>query len=233
MAKEGFVARIFFDTIRYGASYARLLLTHPSGFHVPPMNRHDRDMAHAVLLIPGFLGNRSVLSPLETRFERSGVPAFSVNHGVYSAMSFGIAKEIAWSRIALLRERYPRLKSLDLVGHSMGGLIALGLIDDPVCMGLRLRLVTLGTPFHGTWAALLGCAVSRSAWQLLPFNRPRPRLFDVSVDFLSIAGDVDVLAPPARCRHPDADNVVVRADHAGLLFRKHVFQTISAFLAPA
>ncbi|TAL20201.1 hypothetical protein EPN90_01545 [Patescibacteria group bacterium] len=50
-------------------------------------------------------------------------------------------------------------------------------------------------------------------------------------DFLSIAGAHDLLAPPARCRHPDAENVVLPVDHAGLVIKKDVFRRVHAFLA--
>jgi len=50
------------------------------------------------------------------------------------------------------------------------------------------------------------------------------------IPFLSIAGEYDVLAPPAQCHHPEATNIVVPSDHAGLLFRPEVFERTHTFL---
>ncbi len=218
---------------RYSARYAHLLLHHaPRPGRSPAPSRTREDMRHAALLIPGFLGTRSVLHPLEERLERAGTPAFSVNLGVHSAHSFERALHLTNQRLVGIRERYPALTHLDVIGHSMGGLVGLDLLHQGAFAGLSVRLVTLGTPFRGTWAALLGIPFSQSAREMVPFWRRQPSLFDLDIPFLSIAGDEDVLAPPSRCRHPDAENYVVQADHAGLLFRKEVFQLIHTFCAP-
>jgi pimeloyl-ACP methyl ester carboxylesterase len=169
------------------------------------------------------------MHPLECRLERSGIPAFSGNHGVYSVVSFDVAMRLARERLKSIRKRYPSLTHLIVVGHSLGGLIALELYLEGAFRGLQVRLLTLGSPFQGTWAALLGWPFSRTARDMIPFFRRRPAAFEVAVPFLSIAGATDLLAPPARCQHPDADFLVFDTDHAGLLFRKEVFTEIRRF----
>lgn len=221
------------STVLHGAAYARLLvstLKHPPSL---TSSRAEPSSERHVLLVPGFLGSRAVLGPLEKRFVRIGVSVSSLNTGLYSACSFGITKRLLEQKIRRLRNRHPALRRLDIVAHSMGGLVAHDIVGSDVVHGLDLRLVTLGSPFRGTWMALAGCLFSPSAAELLPIH-PRYRRADPSLrpsfPFLCIAGGYDVLAPPERCFHPGAELLILPVDHAGLLLRKDVFLAIASFL---
>ena len=65
-----------------------------------------------------------------------------------------------------------QVRRIDIVGHSMGGLIGLYYIKRLGGHQRVRRLVMMGSPVRGTWAALLGVATiglfSSSSWQLLP-----------------------------------------------------------------
>ena len=101
----------------------------------------------------------------------------------------------------------------------MGGLVGLYYVKR---MGGRRRvrrLVMLGTPTPGTWSALLGVAVApfgRASLQLLP-DSPFLRELDEGplpegVEIVSIAGERDRLAPPARRRRLDGVRHISRTD---------------------
>ena len=223
------------QSILYGAGYFRLLLSHSADRAGRTLPRLEREAEEAVLIVPGFLAPRSLMLPLELRFERSGVPAFTIDFGLTTALPFSMVKERLVRAIDDVRFHNPLLTHLSIVAHSMGGVIAAEVIADGAIEGLRVTLVTLGSPFSGSWAALMGCPISFSAYEMLPIhpryapqNGSRKR---VSVPFLSIAGQDDILVPAERCEHPDAVYHPMPVDHAGLLFRKSVFRVAKDFIA--
>jgi pimeloyl-ACP methyl ester carboxylesterase len=141
----------------------------------------------------------------------------------------------------MLEER--ELSRCDLVGYSMGGLVAAYLLK---CLdqGRRIgRVITLGTPYRGValvsgWPALLS-AWCRSAVQMRvgsPFleqlhRQPAP----AGVRMLSIAGADDTLVPPeaARLDGPGCRNLVVPGtDHWQLLTSRRVFRCVGESLMP-
>ncbi|HWR00085.1 MAG TPA: hypothetical protein VN397_04560 [Candidatus Methylomirabilis sp.] len=223
------------ETVTYGAAYVRLLLSHLTSKRGRDMPRLKTHTDHVVLIIPGFLGPRSVVRPLEWRFDRAGIPAFSFNLGLSSVLPIRAIVRLLRRRINWVRDRYPYVRRVDIVAHSMGGLIAIEAIRTGVFDGFEIRLVTLGSPFAGTWAALMA-GVLPGAAEMLPLHPrfwrgPRNDAALPDIPFLSIAGDSDFLAPPERCRHPAAEYKRMPVDHAGLIFRKQVFQEALSFLA--
>lgn len=225
------MAHPFFETVKHSASYARLLISrsHP----LPRKLERDPALTTAVLLVPGFLGTRDVLSPLGQRFERMGIPAFSLHSGLYSLLPFAENRRLLIQRVYGIRLRFPKLTELYIVAHSMGGLVALEAIDDGAFDDIAIHVVTLGTPFRGTWSALLGCPFAPSAYELVPIHpryRREPSISRRKLRFLSIAGRYDALAPHGRCVHPAAERLVLPTDHAGLLLRKDVFHAVHRFL---
>lgn len=223
------------ETVVYGAAYVRLLLAYRTSRAGRTYPRLGGGAAEAVLLVPGFMGPSSVMFPMELRFERAGIPAFTFDLGLYSALPFAAIKRRLVKSVQRVRQHHPRLRRLGIVAHSMGGLIAEELVADGEFDGLEIRLLALGSPFTGTWAALMGCPISFSAFEMLPFH-PRYRRKNgmrrrVDVQFLSIAGTYDILVPAERCRHPDARWHRMRVDHTGLIFKKKVFEVAKNFIA--
>ena len=116
------------------------------------------------------------------------------------------------------------LDRMDIVGHSMGGLVGLYYLKRLGGRRRIRRLVMLGTPTSGTWSALLGLAMAplgRASRQLLPdssFLRdleqgPLPE----GVEVVSVAGERDWLAPGGRMRLDGVRRLSVPTTHAGLL----------------
>lgn len=226
------------ETVGYGATYVQLLLSHITSKRGRDMPRMKTHTDHVVFIIPGFLGPRSVVRPLEWRFDRAGIPAFSFNLGLSSVLPIRVIVRLLRRRIDRVRNRFPYLRRIDIVAHSMGGLIALEAVNAGVFDGLEVRLVALGSPFSGTWAALMA-GILPGAAEMLPVHPRNWKRNPVRrgngagshVPFLSIAGTNDLLAPPDRCQHPNAEYRLMTVDHTGLIFRKDVFNEALAFLA--
>src|SRR5215813_1385808 len=127
-----------------------------------------------VLLIHGFLGTRGSMYPLERRLAADGITVFSFNLGTFNTRDIRRSAFLIHRKIESILAQ-TNVKKIDIVGHSMGGLIGLYYVKKLGGHEKVRKLVMLGTPQKGTWAALLGVAVvgliSRSSWQLLPGSR--------------------------------------------------------------
>src|SRR3989344_2724994 len=200
------------ETVTYGAAYVRLLLSHLTSERGRDMPRLKTHTDRVVLNLPGFFGPRAVMRPLEWRFERAAIPAFSFNLGLTAALPIPVIVKLLRRRIERVRDRFPYLRRMDIVAHSMGGLIAQAALMAGLLPGAAEMLPI---PPH-----------IRKRHHVQRRNGTGPR-----VPFLSIAGEHDLLAPPERCQHPAAEYKLLPVDHAGLIFRKDVFNEALAFLA--
>jgi pimeloyl-ACP methyl ester carboxylesterase len=169
-----------------------------------PRARFDAGARHRtpVVFVHGFLGDPSNFVSLQGYLHGRGVRNWS---------TFGYGPRVDYPRVAarLLEtiegvRRETGAPQVDLVGHSLGGLVGRHLIEIGHGAQVR-RLVTLGAPW---------------------FAHPSPP------QELSIFGDDDVLVPPppsdpvARRRM-----LVVRGcGHVGLLFHPHAQRGVAGFL---
>ncbi|MFE0249671.1 lipase family alpha/beta hydrolase [Streptomyces sp. NPDC059010] len=169
-----------------------------------------------VVLLHGFIDNRSVFVLLRRNLAQHG--RHQVESLNYSPLTCDIrtAAELLGRHIEEICERTgsPRV---DIVGHSLGGLIARYYVQ---CLGgdLRVRtLVTLGTPHSGTSVVPLA-----NAHPIVRQMRPGSALLDelarpapgCRTHFVSFWSDLDHLMDPletACIDHPDllAQNVRV------------------------
>ncbi|NNN36900.1 alpha/beta fold hydrolase, partial [Streptomyces sp. S3(2020)] len=169
-----------------------------------------------VVLLHGFIDNRSVFVLLRRSLLQHGHRQVeSLN---YSPLTCDIrtAAELLGRHIAEICERTGS-KQVDVVGHSLGGLIARYYVQ---CLGgdLRVRtLVTLGTPHSGTRVVPLADAhpivrqMRPGSAVLEELTRPAP---GCRTHFVSFWSDLDHLMDPletACIDHPDlmAQNVQV------------------------
>jgi pimeloyl-ACP methyl ester carboxylesterase len=129
------------------------------------------------------------------------------------------------------------VKKVNIVGHSMGGLVGLYFVK---CLGGRERvnkLILLGSPLGGTWSAVLGLVTAplgRAAVELLPsspvLRELRERPMPPNVDVVTVAGARDFFAPVESSHLPGARQVTVDASHSGLLVDGGVADTIDQIL---
>jgi triacylglycerol esterase/lipase EstA (alpha/beta hydrolase family) len=115
-----------------------------------------------ILLVHGFAASSRVLLPLERWLVRTlGRPVFRLRLGQSLPVHTGDVRASAL-RIQRDLERLARaggFRELDVVGHSMGGLVATYLFKA-IDRGQRVRnVVTLGSPHRGTPLALAGLLV--------------------------------------------------------------------------
>ena len=192
-----------------------------------------KDAVHAALLIPGIFGQTRAMIPLAKRCEKAGIPACVFHVGAKGFLPYAFTRAKLCERIQGIRDACPRLRRLDLVAHSMGGLWALDAITEGAVDGLRVRLVTLGTMYRGTpTAALVPFALS--AWQALPWH-PRfqkgPPLQMENVPWFSIVSSIDTIVPQKHTRQLNVNHqLVVQTTHAGLLRKQTSLAPAVAFL---
>ncbi|MEO3974133.1 alpha/beta fold hydrolase [Streptomyces sp. CAU 1734] len=175
-----------------------------------------------VLLLHGFADNRSVFVLLRRSLARHGWRHLEcLNHSPLTS-DIRTAAELLGRHVEDIRDRTGR-NQVDIVGHSLGGLIARYYIQ---CLGgdLRVRtLVTLGTPHSGTSAAPLASAhpvvrqMRPDSAVIEELSRPAP---DCRTRFVSFWSDLDQWMNPvetARLDHPDLVRKNIRVSGIGHL----------------
>lgn len=121
----------------------------------------SQTVAGPVLLVPGYGGSTSALDELAAALEARGkqtvtVPVVGDGTGDLRAQAEALD---AAAREAMQRTGAP---SVDVVGYSAGGVIARLWVKDFGGGNLARRVVTLGSPHHGTEAARFAAAFAPS-----------------------------------------------------------------------
>ena len=132
-----------------------------------------------------------------------------------------------------------RAKGVDrvnVVGHSMGGLIARWMVQEMEGTALVDTLVTLATPHHGTRAAYLSPIARIRALRpgsplLRQLNSTDPR--ELSTRLVSVFGDVDVMVVPSNsARLSGGENIQLqRLTHNGYFVSRRVWRLLGDLLA--
>ncbi|MFH9722742.1 esterase/lipase family protein [Streptomyces sp. NPDC017254] len=161
-----------------------------------------------VVLLHGFVDNRSVFVMLRRSLTRNGCDCVeSVN---YSPLTCDLraAAELLGRRVEEIRARTGHAE-VDIVGHSLGGLIARYYVQR-LGGDTRVRtLVTLGTPHSGTTVAPLADAhplvrqMRPGSEVLRELAGPSPGCRTRFVSFWSDLDQVMVPVETARLDHPD------------------------------
>ncbi|MFI8961316.1 esterase/lipase family protein [Streptomyces sp. NPDC053493] len=204
------------------------LFLYPSGLvaerrQAIPERAGDRSATRPVVLLHGFVDNRSVFVMLRRALARHGRDhVASLN---YSPLTCDLrtAAEVLGRRVEKLLARTGHTE-VDLVGHSLGGLIARYYVQ---CRGgdARVRtLVMLGTPHSGTtFVPLLGDAhplvrqMRPGSEVLRELAGPAPGCRTRFVSFWSDLDQVMVPVETARLDHPDLRAHNVRVSGIGHL----------------
>jgi triacylglycerol lipase len=197
------------------------------------------DPARPVLLIHGYLATRGSLHLLEQRLAERGLivmsyPLGPVNLGDIRDSAGLIARKVESivAQTGILR--------VDIVGHSMGGLVALDYLKRLGGRHRVRRLVLLGTPAQGTWSALLGLVTAplgMASLQLLPGSqflrelaeRPLP----AGAEVVSIGAGRDWLAPVSSTILDGVRNITLPTGHSGLLVDGEVADVVADLLLEA
>ena len=189
-----------------------------------PSRREQR----TVVLIHGYLANRSTLLPLA---------AYLRWRGLRQVLSFNYPSTAGVERGAIALRDYLRHHvrggRIDLVCHSLGGLVARVYLQQ---LGGARRVdhcVTLGTPHHGTYNSYW--LPSRVGRELRPDSRLLARL-EASrreaegVRFLSVIAGSDNLVVPRVFSAHDEEVRIPDLGHVGVLFSPRVLRVVADHL---
>jgi triacylglycerol lipase len=180
----------------------------------------DQSRPGPVILVPGYGGRLSSLDDIADRLRRAGrsvqelpLPDGGVGdlHGQADALDAAVQRELSHGA-----------PSVDLVGYSAGGVVVRLWVSEGGHAGLVRRVVTIGTPSHGTEVAgaaalLLGGACAGACAQLQPDSELLDRLNEGDETpagplWVSIWSDVDqTVVPPDSARLDGADNITVQS----------------------
>lgn len=187
-----------------------------------------------VILVHGFGHNRSAFYVLMYRLRRAGwknihtlnlLPVFGGVHGRAKRLKRFVEK---------IRER-TKSEKVDLIGHSLGGIVSryyVALLDGKHVVN---TLVTLGSPNQGTSLSHLG-VVGQIPRELVPGNPLLEQLDRESFNgtkLVSIYSMNDwAIHPPrnARLRGMGQNIEIKNQGHLGLLYSKDVFEHIRGSL---
>lgn len=191
-----------------------------------------------VLLIHGFLGTRGSMFILERRLEHDGACVFSFDLGLLNRHDIRASATRIQRKIDSILAQV-NVDRIDVVGHSMGGLIGLYYVKRLGGANKVRKLVMMGTPVGGTWTALLGIAtvglVSPSAWQILPHSGFLGELMadplPPGVEVHSISAQRDWVCPATRTVLPGAHTQSVPLGHSSLVISGEVYRHVREALA--
>jgi pimeloyl-ACP methyl ester carboxylesterase len=183
-----------------------------------------------VLLIHGLLANRGSLHLLEQRLHQRGHLVLTYR---LRRMNLGDIRDSAGliaRKVESLVEQ-TGVEKVDIIGHSLGGLVGLYYLKR---LGGRRRvrkLILLGTPTGGTWSALASLALGRASFQLLPTSPFLRELnetpWPAGVEVVSMGGERDFLAPLASTVLEGVRHVALPTSHSGLLVDESVVEALS------
>jgi len=187
-----------------------------------------------VVLVHGLGGNRGLWLPFRAYFRLLGrrrVYAFGYEGGTIEGHADSLVAFVEEVKSATGEPQ------VDLVAHSLGGIIArLAIQRHGLSDSVRV-LVTLATPHQGTHAAQYA-----NTELTLPLRPQSSLMRDLNADdlknwpvrFVTISSDRDVYVLPHEAQtHPDARNLVIPGlAHSGHLLSLDVFRTVAELLDP-
>jgi pimeloyl-ACP methyl ester carboxylesterase len=203
----------------------------------PPLEGREHGSGPPVLLIHGYFATRGSLHLMERHLVRRGHVVMSYPLGAIFNLgdirdSAGLIARKVESIIA-----QTGVTRVDIVGHSMGGLVGLYYLKRLGGRHRVRRLVMMGTPAQGTWSALLGLVTAplgRASLQLLPGSPFLRELAEcplpAGADVVSIGALRDWLAPVASTVLEGVRHISVPTGHSGLLVEEQVADIVTRLL---
>ncbi len=200
-----------------------------------PFSRSRPGAQSPVVLVHGYLGTRAAFFWLAWRLRHDGFGTIAaVNY-----RSMGGDLQTAARKLAATVERLAAesgAERVNIVTHSLGGLVARAYIREPGSPSRVGRLVTLGAPHQGT--KLAGLSFDSLGRSILPgspllaelsANDPVPGAVSVTSIFSTF--DAKVL-PWRNGYYPGAENIEIAGiGHDALLFSPKVYALVAESLA--
>ena len=211
------------------AAFAAAGLLMPFGIRSASRRTPRAKDQRSVVLVHGYLANRSTLLPLAAYLRLRGVKqVLQFNYDSRAGVERG-----ALGLRAFLRQ-HVRGGRIDLVGHSLGGLVARVYVQELGGHRRVDRCVTLGTPHRGTYNSYW--LWSRVGGELRPDSQLLARL-EASrsamqgVKFLSLIAGSDNLVIPRVFASHEQEAVIQDVGHVSMLFAPSVLRRVGDFLA--
>lgn len=181
-----------------------------------------------VFFVHGFGATGPVFEPMRAYVEeRLGVRTLDFTYGSFTSFH-RVAERLARE----IEEQVDPASRLDLVGHSLGGLLVRWYVQELGGASRVRRVITLATPHAGTRSARIAPGPLRQA--LLPDNpvvrrlhRGRHRANDVEHHALVAGSDMMVTPPASAAALPDANvRWFDHIGHNGMLFEPEVLEAV-------
>ena len=196
---------------------------------------HGKDEFAPVVLVHGLAGNRGAWWPFRLFMKVLG------HRRVYA---FGYEKGTIEEHAALLKDfmvevcKVTGVQQVDVVAHSLGGLISRYAIQKLGMADSVRTLITMATPHQGTYAALYA-----NTTLTLPMRPSSEMINDLNSEdlsafrnrFFTLYSDRDVyVLPHEMMTHPAAENIFVPdISHSQYLLSPQVFRVVASLLNPA
>ena len=199
----------------------------------PALPRKISTPKRPILFIHGIFHNRSTFAWLKQKLYTKGFRHFKEVDLMTSIRPIPhLAEQIAREARLLLKKH--EVSEIDIVAHSMGGVIARYFVQLLGGDGIVRNLITLGTPHQGTeW----------SRYSILPHLRelkPQSRTLELlnqsgppkQTRAIAISGELDIVIRPKDCMWWNGVRNIhlSHVGHAGLLFSKRVLDIVLSHL---
>jgi pimeloyl-ACP methyl ester carboxylesterase len=189
-----------------------------------------------VLLIHGYLATRGSLHLLEGQLVRRGHVVMSYPLGPINLRDIRDSAGLIARKVESVVAQ-TGVERIDIVGHSMGGLVGLYYLKRLGGRHRVRRLILLGTPAQGTWSALLGlitAPLGAASLQLLPGSPFLRELGEgpipAGAQVISIGAERDWLAPLPSTMLSGVRHLALPTGHSGLLVEAEVAEVIDRLL---
>lgn len=211
-------------------AYAASGLLYPLGFRDRPEPTARRAAQRTVVFVHGYLANKSSLLPLAAWLRLRG-------HKQVLMFNYPSTLGVEAGAIALKQflKRNVRGGRIDLIAHSLGGLVSRVYLQHLGGARRVDRCITLGTPHQGTYNAYW--VPTRVGRDLRPDSALLARLAATQpnaaqVRFTSIVAGSDPIVVPRIFGTTPNDEIVHVPDlgHLGMLFSPTVYRTVTARL---
>lgn len=208
----------------------------PSGRPLPAVDRNAAPaLREVVLCIHGFHMDESCFWGMRRRLARRGRVSVAADLGLPYRRAEVYAAALRRD-LGAVAAAFPAAR-IDVVAHSMGGLVLRQVLGESPALAARLRrVVTLATPHHGT--ALLGWFRHGPVFRMMSreseYVRGLPRLADSvpAAEVTTVASAHDLLVYPVECAHLEGARRIdlERVGHLGLLTDRAVHERVACLL---
>lgn len=228
-------------------TYYEIIYEVQSNNHVIRRREFDGEKP-TVILLYGFFSSRKALVIMEKLLIQRGFQVMSFNLGGLLGVFFtrGIKETAEYIDQKIQRQVAKHgFKKIYIVGHSKGGLVGLWLLLKLEGYKYCKKIITLGTPFNGSYLTYLGLFTPlgllwRDLWQMRPGSNFFQELNDCQIPenlkIYCISSDKDKVTGKHGYFKPDKDERCVEnielknIGHFEFLYKKEVADTIARLL---